>query len=145
MNINFDDLKEKAKDLAQTGVAKAKEFTDTAIDKGKQLKEISKLNVQNASERENMKKAYIELGKLYFSERGSAPEAPYADLCDKISTAQAKVEYNTQRIADLKAAGGFTDQEVEDAEFEYTENDASEDGCEGGCCSFDNNSDKPEE
>ena len=50
INIDFDKLKETAKDLAQTSVARAKDLTDTAIAKGKQLTEIGKLKVQNASE-----------------------------------------------------------------------------------------------
>ena len=78
INFDFNSLKEKAKDLAQTGVAKAKELSDTAIGKGKELGEIGKLKVQNASEQDAIKKAYLELGKLYFAERGAAPEAAYA-------------------------------------------------------------------
>ena len=50
INIDFDKLKETAKDLAQTSVARAKDLTDTAIAKGKELTEIGKLKVQNASE-----------------------------------------------------------------------------------------------
>ena len=38
INFDFNSLKEKAKDLAQTGVAKAKELSDTAIGKGKSFK-----------------------------------------------------------------------------------------------------------
>ena len=49
INIDFDKLKETAKDLAQTSVARAKDLTDTAIAKGKELTEIGKLKVQNAS------------------------------------------------------------------------------------------------
>ncbi len=55
INIDFNSLKEKAKDLAQTGVAKAKELTDSAIDASKDLTEIGKLKVQNASEQEAIK------------------------------------------------------------------------------------------
>ena len=49
----FDAFKDKAIDLAQTGVAKSK-----------QLAEIAKLNLANASEEDEIKKAYIEMGKL---------------------------------------------------------------------------------
>ena len=37
INIDFDDLKERAIDLAQTGVAKALELTDTGVAKAKEL------------------------------------------------------------------------------------------------------------
>lgn len=139
INFDFDNLKEKAKDLAQTSVAKAKELTDSAIGKGKELSEIGKLKVQNASEQESIKKAYLELGKLYYAERGAAPEAAYAALCEQISAAKAKVEYNNERIADIKAAGNLSDEDIQDAECCCTEEPCDcapeEDacGCDCGC------------
>ena len=48
----FDNLKDKAKDLAQSG-----------IEKSKQLSEIAKLNLNNVAEEDTIKKAYIENGK----------------------------------------------------------------------------------
>ena len=116
INIDFNSLKEKAKDLAQTGVAKAKELTDSAIDVSKDLTEIGRLKVQNASEQEAIKKAYLELGKLYYAERGAAPEAAYASLCQQITESKAKVEYNNERISDIKAAGKLTDEEIQDVD-----------------------------
>ena len=130
INIDFDKIKEAAKDLAQTGVARAKDLTDTAIAKSKELTEIGKLKVQNASEADAIKKAYLELGKLYFAERGSAPEPAYADLCEKISQSQAKIEYNNERIADIKAAGELSDEEVEEAAYDGEPDPEGEDAPE---------------
>lgn len=137
MNINIDlnDLKERAKDLAQTGVAKALELTDTGVSKAKQLAEISKLKVLNLSEQDAIRRAYMDLGRLYYAERGSAPEAAYADLCDKITHSKAQIQVNEQRIADLKSSGNLTDEEVEhacesdfeDADWEYVGNTPTED------------------
>lgn len=118
MSIDFDRLKERAGELAQAGVAKAKEITDAGMAKAKQLTEIGKLKVQNSSERDSIRRAYLELGKLYYAERGSAPEPGYADLCQKVADATAQIDYNNQRIADIKAAGHLTDQEVEDAVYQ---------------------------
>ena len=118
MSIDFDRLKERAGELAQASVAKAKEITDAGMAKAKQLTEIGKLKVQNSSERDSIRRAYVELGKLYYAERGSAPEPGYADLCQKVTNAMAKIEYNNERIADIKAAGHLTDEEVEDASYE---------------------------
>lgn len=126
MAFNFEELMDKAKELAQTGVAKAKELTDTAVDKGKELSEIGKLKVQNATEQEAIKKAYIEIGKLYYAERGAAPEAPYAALCQQISDSKAKIDYNNERIADIKAAGNIAEDEVVDVECEVAEAPAEE-------------------
>ena len=112
MSIDFDRLKERAADLVQAGVAKTRELTDAGMAKAKQLTEIGKLKVQNSSEQDAIRKAYLELGKLYYAERGSAPEAAYAELCQKVTDAKAKIEYNNERIADIKAAGNLSDEDV---------------------------------
>ena len=97
----FDNLKDKAVDLAQAGVAKSK-----------QLGEIAKLYVSNVGEEDAIKKAYIEIGKLYYAERGMAPEAAYAALCGKITAAKKNIEDNKSRIEDLKREGDITDDDV---------------------------------
>ena len=95
----FDNFKEKATDLAQAGVAQSK-----------RLAEIAKLKTANMGEEDTIKKAYIELGKLYYSEKGAAPEAAYAASCEKITAAKAAIEANNDRIAELKSSA---DDEVE--------------------------------
>ena len=95
----FDNFKEKATDLAQAGVAQSK-----------RLAEIAKLKTANMGEEDTIKKAYIELGKLYYGEKGAAPEAAYAASCEKITAAKAAIEANNDRIAELKSSA---DDEVE--------------------------------
>lgn len=94
----FDNMKEKATDLAQSGIAQSK-----------RLAEIAKLKAANLAEEDAMKKAYIEIGKLYYAERGAAPEGAYAAACEKINAAKAAVETNNDRIAELSKKG---DEEV---------------------------------
>lgn len=55
----------------------------------KQLAEITKLSLNNASEEDAIKKAYVEIGKLYYAERGMAPEAAYVALCERITAAKS--------------------------------------------------------
>lgn len=104
----FDNLKEKAAELAD----KAKELADTGVSKAKELSEISKLKMQNANERDAIRKAYLEIGKLYYAEHGTAPEGSYVELCRQVTDSKAKIDYNNERIADMKAAGGLSDEEV---------------------------------
>lgn len=99
--FDFDSIKDKAKDLAQTGVSKSK-----------QIGEIAKLNLANVGEEDAIKKAYIEIGKLYYAERGMAPEAAYAALCEKITASKVNIEENRNRIEELKAEGGIADADV---------------------------------
>lgn len=159
MSIDFESLKDKAvvlaqtgvnkaKELTETGVAKAKELADTGAAKAKELTEIGKLKVQNSTEQEAIRKAYSDLGKLYYAERGSAPEAAYADLCQRITDALARVSYNNERIADIKAAGQMTDEEVDDVMPEEEPSCCGEEPEEeSSCCSEEPEAedDKPEE
>lgn len=97
----FDTLKEKATDLAQAGVAQSK-----------RVAEIAKLKTANLGEEDNIKKAYVEIGKLYYAEKGLAPEGAYAAACEKITAAKAAIEANNDRIAELKLDNDNTDATV---------------------------------
>lgn len=99
----FDNLKEKATDLAQAGVAQSK-----------RLAEIAKLKTANLGEEDNIKKAYVEIGKLYYAEKGHAPEGAYAAACEKITAAKAVIETNNDRIAELKAAADEEGADITD-------------------------------
>ena len=97
----FDDFKDKAIDLAQTGVAKSK-----------QLAEIAKLMLSNAGEEDSIKKAYLEMGKLYYAERGLAPDAAYAALCEKVTSAKKHIKDNKDQIEKLKSDGHLSDDDI---------------------------------
>lgn len=103
----FDSLKDRATDLAQAGVAQSK-----------RLAEIAKLKMANMSEEDAIKRAYLEIGKLYYAERGMAPEPAYAHLCEKITTAKVNIEENKARIAQIKQEGGISDDEAATVEAE---------------------------
>ena len=98
---NLDSIKDRAIDLAQTGVAKSK-----------QLAEIAKLKTANLGEEDAIRKAYIEIGKLYYAERGMAPEAAYEALCQKITAAKVNIEENKSRIEEIKTEGNIVDAET---------------------------------
>lgn len=116
--LNLDDIKERMTDLAQSGVAKSK-----------QLAEIAKLKTNNMGEEDSIKKAYLEIGKLYYAERGMAPEGAYVALCDKINTSKANIEANNARIAELKEKEDLDDIDFE-AEQEYCPCDETPCECE---------------
>ena len=103
MAFDFEAIKAKAKELTNTGVAKAKE-----------LSEIGRLKVQNVSEQDEIRRAYVEIGKLYCERYGDAPEEGFAELCKKVEDSKAKIAYNNERISDLKTAGNFSDEEIDE-------------------------------
>ncbi len=101
----FENLKDRAVDLAQAGVAQSK-----------RLAEIAKLKAANMAEEDAIKKAYIEIGKLYYAEQGASPDGAFAAACEKITASKAAIETNNERIAELKQPG---DPEAEvEAEIE---------------------------
>ena len=97
----FDNFKEKATGLAQAGVAQSK-----------RLGEIAKLKTANLGEEDAIKKAYIEIGKLYYEANCAAPGEEYAAACEKITAAKAAIEANNERIAQLKEEGDEDEVEV---------------------------------
>ncbi len=125
--VDFDEMRNRARDLAQTGVAKAKQFTDTGVAKGKELTEIGKLKVQNATEQDTIKKAYVEIGKLYYAERGTSPETAYTVLCQQITQCMNNIEKNNARIADLKSSETQGEEGPQDSEAEPDASDFEED------------------
>ena len=94
LKANAGALKDKATDLAQTGVAESK-----------RLAEIAKLKTANLGEEDAIKKAYIEIGKLYYETNCAAPGEEYTAACEKITAAKANIEANNDRIAALKDSG----------------------------------------
>ena len=126
----FDELKERAVDLGRAGVAKSK-----------QLAEIVKLNLSSAGEEDAIKKAYIEIGKLYYAERGMAPETAYVALCEKITASKITIEENKARIAEIKAEGNVSDAEVPPVVTDVPPEEPS--GCDCGCEVHED--DKPQE
>ena len=90
----FNNLKDRAMDLAQSGVSKSK-----------QLGEIAKLYLNNVTEEDAIRKAYIEIGKLYYAEQGASPDGAFAAACERITASKALIETNNERIAELKQPG----------------------------------------
>ena len=124
----LNDLKERAADLAQVGA----ELAQAGVAKSRQLAEIGRLNVNNAAEEAAIRKAYAEIGRLYYAERGMAPDAAYQALCEKITASKVTIEENKARISELKEAGGVTDEEISAVETDVPPEEPSDCGC--GCC-----------
>ncbi|MEG0755269.1 MAG: hypothetical protein RR450_02635, partial [Oscillospiraceae bacterium] len=88
--MNLDVLMGRVSELAQSGVSMVSELTQTGVAKAKEMTEIGKLKISSSNEEEAIRKAYTEIGKLYYAERGMAPESPYAALCEKVTASKEK-------------------------------------------------------
>lgn len=89
--ITLEDVKDKAVDLAQAGLAKSS-----------QVAEMAKLQINTATEQETIKKLYLQLGKRYYQEFSFDPGANYEEACVKITEAKQRINENTMRIKELR-------------------------------------------
>ena len=111
----FNDFLTKAGAFASKAADKAKDLAGTAAVKTKQLSRIAKLNMDISAQKDDMKKAYAELGKLYYEAHHDAPDEGCADLCGQIDQAAAAIAAMEEEIAQIKEVMGA---EAEDADLE---------------------------
>ena len=93
---NFEAAKNMAVEAAQTAAAKAKE-----------LAAVAKANIAIYAEEDKVKKAEIELGKLYYRDYAVGEEldtAEYLPWCQKIDESKKLIAELKDYIDDVKAA-----------------------------------------
>lgn len=132
MYIDFDEIKDKIKDTAGLVADATKDLAVKAADKAKCTARMAKLSLQINSEKDSIKKAYLEIGKLYYEMHRDDADGFFTQLCDEITVANANIESIEQEIADLKAGISGDDFEVEFTQC--GEDDPAEDcGCKTEC------------
>lgn len=80
------------------------DFAHSTADISKKLAEITRLNLNNAKQEDNIKSLYMEIGKQYYEEHCGMPEDSYASCCSKIKASQEMIEENSRQIAALKSS-----------------------------------------
>ena len=98
-------------------VAKANEVAQAAAKKAKDVTGIAKAKVAILTEEDKIKKAQIELGKLYYRDfsEGTTPDAQeYLPWCEKITASKSEIEALKAKIEELRASG-CTEADDEDA------------------------------
>ena len=73
-----------------------------AVDRTKLMAEIVNLKSQIATCEEVIKKNYLEIGKLYYEEYGSTPDAPFEKQREAIKNARNGMSELQARIDELK-------------------------------------------
>ena len=140
MALNFKDkllaglgqALDATKDMAEKAADATKDIAEKAADKAKAGGRIAKLNIEIATERDNMKKTFIEIGKLYYDTHKDDPEGFFIQLCEEIALAEKNIAEKEAEIAELKA--GKEDDSIE-VEFEeiVAEEEAAAGECSCGC------------
>ena len=110
MNFNLDSLMDTITNLRERGA----EYANVAMDKTRDAARLAKLTVALTSEKDALKKAYIELGKAYYEEHHNDAEGLYAQLVEEVDAVNARIEEMQAEIDSLK--GSF--HASEDASFE---------------------------
>ena len=110
MNFNLDSLMDTIANLRERGA----EYANVAMDKTRDAARLAKLTVALTSEKDALKKAYIELGKAYYEEHHNDAEGLYAQLVEEVDAVNARIEEMQTEIDSLK--GSF--HASEDASFE---------------------------
>lgn len=123
----WNDSLEALKGLVADAVQAATRVTKSAAS-------VTKSNISILSEQEKQKKAYLELGKLYYRDfiTGEEPDdAEYLPLCDAITEAAKNIEALRGEVEEAKAAFAKSVPEEEpvpdlDAELEQLHKDLDE-------------------
>ena len=133
---NFEAAKNMAVEAAQTAAAKAKE-----------LAAVAKANISIYAEEDKVKKAEIELGKLYYRDYAVGEEmdsAEYLPWCQKIDESKKLIAELKDYIDDVKAADevpaeapAASEEDFADAQPEQKQTASEEAPCactEAPCC-----------
>ncbi len=107
MATDWNMWKEKAINLTKMGVGKAKE-----------LGEIARLNLENLSEEDKIRKALLEIGQRYMDQHPDGPEPGYEELFARVKASNESIAENKERIANIQKDGNLSDEEVAKVEEE---------------------------
>ena len=127
---NFDELKNKfltsigkaaeaGKDIAAKAADAGKDIAAKASEKAKSGTRIAKLSIDVAGEKDNMKKAYLEIGKLYYDTHKDDPEGFFIQLCEEVTLAKSNIEAMEKEIADLRGSADEAEAEDPDVTVEF--------------------------
>ena len=126
---DINEIKSKIIGTIGTVADATRDVAEKAAEKAKTYAKIAKLSVEINGERDAIKKAYIEIGKLYYDTHKDDPEGFFVQLCDEITVAAENIADKEAEIAMLKAESGGEDPDVE-VTFETAD---AEDSCGCGC------------
>jgi hypothetical protein len=97
----LSSITEKARDLAESGTVR--EVYDKGASRAKTLSRIAKLTLEYNGAGEDLKKAYMEIGRLYYEENCNAPQGFFAPLFEKIKEIGGRMDVMEKELDALKA------------------------------------------
>lgn len=109
-----NEFLDKAGAMLSKAAGTAKGLASAAAQRTKQLSRAAKLNMDIVTQKDIVRKAYAELGRLYYEYHHDAPEGLLAQACQEIDVANAAIADMEAEVALLRA--GMEDVPEEDLE-----------------------------
>lgn len=95
MASTWNDWKETTMNLARAGAAKAREVGEGA-----------RIRLDSLGEEENLRRLYLEIGKLYLTLHQDDPEEPFEDLFRQVAESRQKIRDNEEKLENLRRQEG---------------------------------------
>ena len=130
--MDINEIKDKVIASLGTAVDAGKDIAGKAADKAKAGARIAKLNMEISAEKENLRKTYIEIGKLYYDTHKDDPEGFFIQLCDEVAISEKNIADKQVEIDELKAGDSGEDISVEFESVVADEENAA--GEDPACC-----------
>ena len=119
----------KVKEVAQSGSVRG--IYEQGAARAKAFGQLTKLTLSINGDNEELKRVFIEIGKLYYDQAKDAPEGFFASLFSQVESIKADIADKQAQIDELKAQtaeSSAPDVEVEVTDFESIVDATEEDG-----------------
>lgn len=123
------NLAGKVKDVAESSTVRG--LYEHGAERAKSYGAIAKLSLEISGDTEELKRAYTEIGKLYFEENRENPDGFYQALFANVEEINARIHANEDAINEIKAqieAENAADIDVEVGSFEDIVDSTAADG-----------------
>lgn len=122
---HFEELKQIAKDTAETIADKSAELYKMAEEKTKLLAKTAKLSADITLEKGAVRKLYRELGQLYYDRYKNAPEPGFAQICQEITMSLEVISEKQKELDSLRKGAhcGSVGDGANDGQFPEDNND----------------------
>lgn len=123
------NLAGKVKDVAESSTVRG--IYEHGAERAKSYGAIAKLSLEISGDTEELRRAYTEIGKLYFEQARENPEGFFAPLFAQVEEINARIHANEDAISEIKAqieAENEADINVEFGDFEDVVDSTAADG-----------------
>ena len=107
--MDMSELRDKALASIDKVMDGGKDLAGKAADRAKALTRLAKLRTEISTEKENLRKTYLEMGKLYYDVHKDDPEGFFIQLCDEVALSEKNIADKEALMESLRS--GFAPAE----------------------------------